>query len=318
MSHSVRAIRPPTCLCRARLRGSACVRADRKLTAGSVFTLVRDATPTTSEAPSQPQDQTPSQPPSASWEWACDGTWREYSPQLRAELEAGRQRGDARVPIDAERYVDLDAMRQVRVDDPSRYRRVRRGGGDASSGDAAGSVPAPRTRSPPATSPHADRPTKRRRDGADASASAPAALTPAEASFGPEPASSAPASAPALSAPAPASAPLVVDLSDSADANAESDAPSPGIVHADGPVPLRPSEVPAPTDATWFDKRGALLIRRANEASSRPFPPRALAFTFDSIRPRVVHRSRARASPPSISTARCCAGRPGQRGPRRS
>ena len=168
------------------------------------------------------------------------------------------------------------------------------------------------------TSPHADRPTKRRRDGADASASAPAALTPAEASFGPEPASSAPASAPALSAPAPASAPLVVDLSDSADANAESDAPSPGIVHADGPVPLRPSEVPAPTDATWFDKRGALLIRRANEASSRPFPPRALAFTFDSIRPRVVHRSRARASPPSISTARCCAGRPGQRGPRRS
>ena len=59
----------------------------------------------------------------------------------------------------------------------------------------------------------------------------------------------------------------MVDLSDSAEANAESDAPSPGIVHADGPVPLRPSEVPAPTDATWFDKRGALLIRRANEAS---------------------------------------------------
>ena len=107
------------------------MRADRKLTAGSVFTLVRDDTPTTSEAPSQPQDQTPSQPPGVSWEWACDGTWREYSPQLRAKLEAGRQRCDARVPIDAERYVDLDAMRQVRVDDTARYRRVRRGGGDA-------------------------------------------------------------------------------------------------------------------------------------------------------------------------------------------
>eukprot|EP01044_Picomonas_judraskeda_P004958 COSAG03_NODE_449_length_7834_cov_7.818746_4_plen_324_part_00 len=65
-----------------------------------------------------------------SWEWHCAQlTWKPYSPEVSAKLEAAYKAGGSqRVDIDATHthYVDTNSMRQVRHDDAARHRRVRR------------------------------------------------------------------------------------------------------------------------------------------------------------------------------------------------
>jgi hypothetical protein len=49
-----------------------------------------------------------------------------YSAELNAQIEAGFASGDTRVDVDGTRYIDTKEMKQVRYDNPSRWRRVRR------------------------------------------------------------------------------------------------------------------------------------------------------------------------------------------------
>ena len=73
--------------------------------------------------------------PAGRWEWG-DGRgstarWRAYSPTTAARLEAGfgawrSASGPSRVEVDSERYVDMQAMKQCRVDNPNMTRQVRR------------------------------------------------------------------------------------------------------------------------------------------------------------------------------------------------
>jgi hypothetical protein len=70
-----------------------------------------------------------------SWEWQCaEHTWKPYSHEVSAQLEAACVAGGSqRVDVDATHthYVDTNSMRQVRHDDHSRHRRVRRVAGGA-------------------------------------------------------------------------------------------------------------------------------------------------------------------------------------------
>eukprot|EP01045_Picozoa_sp_COSAG04_P014866 COSAG04_NODE_1137_length_8116_cov_3.481976_2_plen_147_part_00 len=69
-------------------------------------------------------------PVSGRWQWCDDGDqWKAYPEPAATQLEAAYQTGGRRVDVDAERYVDLTAMVQRRLDDPRRRRRVRRSSG---------------------------------------------------------------------------------------------------------------------------------------------------------------------------------------------
>lgn len=57
---------------------------------------------------------------------AGDKVWTPYDEITSAKLEVAYQKGETRVEIDDERYVDLTAMRQCRNDNPRRRRRIQR------------------------------------------------------------------------------------------------------------------------------------------------------------------------------------------------
>ena len=54
------------------------------------------------------------------WQWQAGDEWHDFHPLVAATLERARCRGMPRVDVDAERLVDLGAMRQLRKDDPGR------------------------------------------------------------------------------------------------------------------------------------------------------------------------------------------------------
>ena len=66
----------------------------------------------------------------ACWEWKSGHgatSWTAFSDDVRAKLDAAVLAGVAEVDVDAERYVDIEQMRQLRRDDPSKSRAVRTG-----------------------------------------------------------------------------------------------------------------------------------------------------------------------------------------------
>ena len=63
----------------------------------------------------------------AIWSWKDDSnSWKPFSPMLQSQLEAAHTGGKQTVPVDGQRHVDVAAMKQIRNDDPSRHRPVRR------------------------------------------------------------------------------------------------------------------------------------------------------------------------------------------------
>ena len=63
----------------------------------------------------------------AEWEWRQDdGRWASFAPAVADRLEDAFGREEKAVAVDAERYVDLQTMKQCRIDNPNRTRRVRR------------------------------------------------------------------------------------------------------------------------------------------------------------------------------------------------
>jgi len=87
---------------------------DNKRRTGTVVQLRRRGTP----------------PPSCRWLWdsgrGADERWTAYSSVDSAEIERQFIAGADRCALGAERHVDFTSMRQVRNDNPSRYRGVRR------------------------------------------------------------------------------------------------------------------------------------------------------------------------------------------------
>ena len=87
---------------------------DNKWRTGTVVQLRRRGTP----------------PPSCRWLWdsgrGADERWTAYSSVDSAEIERQFIAGADRCALGAERHVDFSSMRQVRNDNPSRYRGVRR------------------------------------------------------------------------------------------------------------------------------------------------------------------------------------------------
>ena len=121
-------------------------------------------------------------PPAPKWSW-CSGregsNFTNFAPQTSVTIEAAFAAGAKRVAIDEQRHVDFALMRQVRNDDPSRYRAVRRdpppppsanaAAGQAASANAAFSQAASANA---AASSDGDAHKKRQRVGEAASASA--------------------------------------------------------------------------------------------------------------------------------------------------
>lgn len=62
----------------------------------------------------------------AKWSWLDDGGWVQYPAPVAEKLEATFQAKDKECPVDAERFVDLDAMAQKRRDNPTKWRKVKR------------------------------------------------------------------------------------------------------------------------------------------------------------------------------------------------
>ena len=62
----------------------------------------------------------------AKWSWLDDGGWVQYPAPVAEKLEAAFQAKDKECPVDAERFVDLEAMEQKRRDNPTKRRKVKR------------------------------------------------------------------------------------------------------------------------------------------------------------------------------------------------
>eukprot|EP01097_Dermamoeba_algensis_P000312 TRINITY_DN1113_c0_g1_i2.p1 TRINITY_DN1113_c0_g1~~TRINITY_DN1113_c0_g1_i2.p1 ORF type:complete len:419 (+),score=112.04 TRINITY_DN1113_c0_g1_i2:144-1259(+) len=66
------------------------------------------------------------------WQWEVErGKWKDYYKKVSEEIEAAFQKkkdtdSPGKVHIDKERYVDLEKLRQCRVDNPDKWRSVRR------------------------------------------------------------------------------------------------------------------------------------------------------------------------------------------------
>jgi len=78
------------------------------------------------------------------WLWhSASGGWTAFAPELAARLEAAHSAGAASLVTDAERrVVFFPAMRQERLDDASRYRRVQREAAPPASPAASPALPA--------------------------------------------------------------------------------------------------------------------------------------------------------------------------------
>jgi hypothetical protein len=85
-------------------------------------------------------------PPSCRWLWNSGGganeCWTAYSSSESAQIERLFAAGADRCALGAERHVDFRSMRQVRDDNPSRYRAIRREAPAGPSGAEAGATPA--------------------------------------------------------------------------------------------------------------------------------------------------------------------------------
>ena len=88
--------------------------------------------PAAMEQPVTPTPASSSAAPHSSpvqWFWQSSVSrdeWSAFEPSQGDAVERGWAAAQERVTLDAERYVDLRAMRQCRTDDPARSRRVRR------------------------------------------------------------------------------------------------------------------------------------------------------------------------------------------------
>ena len=61
------------------------------------------------------------------WLWCTDsGTWVGFSDAINDKLEEGIYKGDSRVKVDDQRFVDLVHLLQRRYDDENRCRNVKR------------------------------------------------------------------------------------------------------------------------------------------------------------------------------------------------
>ena len=196
------------------------------------------------------------------WLWQSSVSrdeWRLFLPSQGDAIESGWAAGQERVPLDAERYVDLRAMKQCRTDDPTRSRRVRR--------------------DPPVPD---DSPAHKRQHTEQAAPSTGAAREQAAPSHQPSlPSPPAAMVAPLASIPPPAAAPAaLVAPAPAATAAAAASTPT---AAAGGDDDLVPREVPPPSDASWSASRApsdepakfSLLVRCAHEA------PRSCAAVFD-------------------------------------
>ena len=108
---------------------------DRKLKNGTILVLSHAAGPSSSvsvppESVSPAATAAAAVPPAAPvcWFWQASGAWHRFGPDVEALLEAAHQRNPSvgTVAVDAQRCVDLRTMRQVRNDDPTKYRAVKR------------------------------------------------------------------------------------------------------------------------------------------------------------------------------------------------
>ena len=164
------------------------------------------------------------------WLWQSSVTrdeWRPFPPSQGDAVESGWAAAQERVSLDAERYVDLRAMKQCRTDDPTRSRRVRR--------------------EPPVPD---DSPARKRQHTEQAASSLP---SPPAAAVAPLASSASPAAAAPAAAPAPTAAAATASTSTPAAA-------------AGGDEDLVPREVAPPSDASWSASRDSLLMRHAHEA----------------------------------------------------
>ena len=212
--------------------------------------------PATEAAPPPPSDEAAAAPPAAQtpaamkqpvtptpaggstvphsspvqWLWQSSVTrdeWRPFPPSQGDAVESGWAAAQERVSLDAERYIDLRAMKQCRTDDPTRSRRVRR--------------------EPPVPD---DSPARKRQHTEQAAPSLP---SPPAAAVAPLASSASPTAAAPAAAPAPTAAAATASTSTPAAA-------------AGGDEDLVPREVAPPSDASWSASRDSLLMRHAHEA----------------------------------------------------
>mmetsp|Transcript_74677 Transcript_74677/g.148414 ORF Transcript_74677/g.148414 Transcript_74677/m.148414 type:complete len:412 (+) Transcript_74677:92-1327(+) len=94
----------------------------------------------------------PSASAAAQWSWQMGSQWQSFPLAVAARLEAAWQANEPRIDVDEERHVNLRSMRQVRNDDLSRTRAVKREPPTVSAA-AASSAAAALDESPPAKRP---------------------------------------------------------------------------------------------------------------------------------------------------------------------
>lgn len=82
--------------------------------------------------------------PDVVWLWQSGPTWTPYSSEQSAAIERAYAAGEPRAPLDAGRHIDLGSMRQVRDDNPSRSRKVKRDGPPLADPSGASLTPAKR------------------------------------------------------------------------------------------------------------------------------------------------------------------------------
>ena len=121
----------------ATLRAGDAIALDKKLKVGTVLTLRRASTaacggdPSAATASESAEAAAASPAPtggarSARWFYGGASSWSRYSAEQEGVIEAAWAARAARVDIDAERHIDFEALRQVRNDNPSRWRPVMR------------------------------------------------------------------------------------------------------------------------------------------------------------------------------------------------
>ncbi|KAL1507420.1 hypothetical protein AB1Y20_008260 [Prymnesium parvum] len=222
---------------------------------------------------------------SVQWRWKSGSGWSDFSPSQSAAIEDAFVRGESAVAIDEERQVDLQQMRQLRFDDPSRFREVKRFPSKRSltntTGTADTNPDVPTLAEEPAA--------KRARTTVKGEGSA-APVMPSDAA--PD---AAPAAAPSAPTAAFTAASDSIDAStavsistaftastckftaaSSANAASSTSASTTSASTAAAAVQsLTPCDVPHSKKARWFPAHGEVLVRRADEE------PRSKVAAFD-------------------------------------
>ena len=237
---------------------------DNKCRTGTVVQLRRRGTP----------------PPSCRWLWdsgrGADERWTAYSSVDSAEIERQFIAGADRCALGAERHVDFSSMRQVRNDNPSRYRGVRReviagAAGASASSDAAPAHAAARREAmtdPPAEdaaeelAPEPKRQRlveggeeRERRDEPIQAAGLPSALSPLSGSQDAAGSASSPSASVVGSTPAPMQAFTLTPGGGHSPAPASTTLSSAGRAAPTVPLPgplVSPQAAPAPPDIFFF------------------------------------------------------------------